>query len=58
MAATVPDDIVKTLHARLAELGGNIARVTPGVVGATAKQQATIRGHAVVIEHKAAVITS
>ena len=24
MAATVPDDIVKTLHARLAELGGNI----------------------------------
>ena len=27
MAATVPDDIVKTLHARLAELGGNIARI-------------------------------
>src|SRR3990167_4307918 len=44
-----------TFNAR-AQLGGNIPRITPGVVGTAAKQQAAVGGHAVVVEHEAAVV--
>ncbi|MCY1537092.1 hypothetical protein D9M68_725770 [compost metagenome] len=38
------------------QFGGDVAGVAPGVVGATAEQQAAVAGHAVVVEDEAAVV--